>query len=217
MVKVNSSIDFIQSSGGNIDHVHHAKLSPLGDGFKPQGSSPLLPSGSIWLRPNDGQAERLEYQGEDSLFQIRPTEGYAYYTTTTTHPENLTLLFETTVVEDSRFITKFNTASSQFTVHVSGLYRISVSVRLNNSDSTTLGWSLSVNLNSQASITRISEEVPNASNGGGGHGVLTVIAPIQRGRKITISNVGFAAVAEEAGILIEFIRPLDLGNDSNIV
>ena len=58
-MRYNTSLDFIQPSGGNIVQAHRVGFDPQGIGVKPAGSSPTLPSGSLWIRPNDGQAERL--------------------------------------------------------------------------------------------------------------------------------------------------------------
>ena len=225
-MRMNSKLNFIQPSGGNIHHINHMKLLPLGDGFNPQGTHPILPSGSIWLEANDGQAERLAYQGRTSKFQAKSTEGYAYYTTTISQAyPSATILFvnfETTTVEDSRFITKDSddTAFNSFFIHVSGVYRISFSLReeftTNSSNITTTQLFLNVPF---SPVMAVQEEPTAVSDGGGQHATGQVILPLQAHSKIFLGALNLTGTGGvvEGGILIEFIRPLDLGSGSNVV
>jgi len=222
MININSSLDFIQPSGGNIDHVHNIKLLPLGDGSKPQGTSPTLPSGSVWLRPNDGQAERLEYQGRDSQFQIRPTEGYAHYLTVVprviTPPQDV--IFDQTIIEDTRFFSLDSSDKVHITVHVSGLYRISGAFRVINNISARVLIELSITKNDSISIGEAKNFGPSTGDGGGAHVSINVIAKLDVGDLIhfLFDASGFdTTTLHEGNTVMEFIRPLDLGNESNII
>ncbi|MHA2063081.1 MAG: hypothetical protein ACXABY_01750 [Candidatus Thorarchaeota archaeon] len=175
MVLLNTDIEFTSPSGGILQDVDRIEFIPLGDGFLPDGDSPNLPSGSLWLRPNDGQVERLNYQGTSGIFDVRNAEGCAVYTTTTLQA-SLTgrVDFETTVLEDSQFITKETPSDfGTFRIQVGGLWRITYSLRFDTpgagSDGTMrANFSQFIPTRSALSIaTRCESFVPVAGDEGG--------------------------------------------------
>ena len=225
-MKNNSNLDFMQPSGGNIDHSHHIKLLPLGDGVKPLSTGPILPSGSVWLRGNNGQAERLEYQGRDSSFQARPSEGYGFYVMTIptdVYPTGTALImdFDTTVVEDSHFMSmNRDDPSKRLRVHVSGLYRITACMRENVTDGG--GDSTTYDITTQnffQSLVSIGEVTTAIGDGGGQHSAMMTHVYLPPNANISVSATSLNAAGNiiEANLLVEFIRPLDLGNGSNVI
>ena len=223
-MKMNRGLVFIQPSGGNVDHVHHIKLLPLGDGFQSQGSSPGLPSGSVWLRPNDGQTERLEYQGEDSLFQTRPAEGYACYITTSLSTVRQAIdginanEIERTVLEDYGFYSLLDL--DHVKIHVSGLYRITASTRYDNTAVSVEEMSFQIRKNDTDDLVDMSSVVAHSSDGGGVHVCVNIIVKLNRGDEISFlaTEVGAAVLTLAEGMYtFEFIRPLDLGAGANII
>ena len=232
-MRYNTSIDFIQPSGGNLDHVNHVKLLSLGDGLKPEGSSPVLPKGnkgggSVWFRPNDGQMEHLEYQGEDTLFQTRVAEGYAAYTSdyaTRSTPldvdgtTRVIMTINSIILQDSHFFSNRFVSGGDIICHVSGLYRVSCSFRCDNTGGDgELTLSMQVN---GVDVTVGKTYVASSSDGGGCHVSLNFV-----GKLIPNDEIGFFPTTDIAvGDLImqdfcaifELIRPLDLGAGSNII
>lgn len=133
MIQFNTDINFIASSGGVLQDIDHITFTPLGLGFLPLGDTdPNLPSGSLWLRQNKGQIERLNYQGANDIFEARNAEGYAAYVTTTSQEVSSavigTINFETIIVEDTQFVQR-NGATNEFTFHVAGVWRCTFSAR----------------------------------------------------------------------------------------
>ncbi len=217
-MKFNTAVDFIQTSGGNVDHVHHAKLLPLGDDFLPEGSSPTLPSGSIWFRPNNGQAERLQYQGEDTTFQIRAGEGIANYIVNKTQDLPLDFTFDETLIEDSRFFTLINDEEVMF--HVSGIYRITMSVRGDNTDNDgdILTW-VSREPDGVGFFLRGTNYAASNGDDGGGHVFWSNIVYMQRGESIqphVLGGGGSSIDLEVCSLIVEFIRPINRG-ESNVI
>ncbi len=222
-MRFNTAIDFIQASGGNIDHIHHTKLLPLGSDFQPEGTSPTLPSGSIWFRPNEGQAERLEYQGEDTKFQIRPGEGVANYLVTTTQALPLDFTFDETLIEDSRFVTLGAGlglgGGDIIEFHVSGIYRITTSVRASNAGSDGAFTTSIADLDGSSSFLRGQNYIPSSSDGGNSHVFTSNVILLKEGARLQphILGVGPTVVLEAYSFMVEFIRPVNRGNGSNVI
>jgi len=123
MVLLNTNIDFTSPSGGILQDIDHIEFIPSGQGFLPDGDSPNLPSGGLWLRPNDGQVERLNYQGTSGIFGARNAEGCAVYTTDQLQGFGGGAVgFETVVLEDSQFINQ--ESSGTFKIQIQGLWRV---------------------------------------------------------------------------------------------
>ncbi len=215
MILLNTDIDFTSPSGGILQDIDHIEFIPSGVGFLPGGESPNLPSGSLWLRPNDGQLERLNYQGTSGIFDARNTEGYAIYTTTTTQAFGFgagIVTFETVVLEDSQFITQENTTT--FRIQVQGLWRVTYAARFDTPATGSLGtiragFSQYSPFRSMA-LTR--NEAFIASNGdqGGGCVYADVIVFLQRPAQIQLEllgRIGLDTNLVEAMFTFELIRP----------
>lgn len=146
MEQVNSPIDFIAPSGGNIIDCHSLR-------FLPTLETPTLPSGSIWMKPNDGQLERFLYQGTSGIFEIRDTEGHGSYTIRGDDTTDISIGATPTLLElgpegaesvdrldryiyyqEDDFVTSSWVigGTTQFTVKVSGLYKIAYSMPFHN-------------------------------------------------------------------------------------
>lgn len=212
MILLNTNIDFISPSGGILQDIDHIKLIPLGSGFLPLGDSPDLPSGSLWLRPNDGQLERLNYHGTSGIFDARNAEGYAIYTTTTRQVSIFGKVnFGTVVLEDSLFITQ--ETITDFRIHVQGLWRITYVVRVD----TPVGGSQGIvngrlgQLHPVRNLDNGQCDAQVASNDdqGGGCLYLNALILLTKGAllELTVSTLIADTDLVEAMLTFELIRP----------
>lgn len=213
MILLNTDIDFTSPSGGILQDIDHVEFIPLGSGFLPDGDSPDLPSGSLWLRSNDGQLERLNYQGTSGIFDARNAEGYAVYTTTTLQASiNGTVDFETVVVEDSQFITQ--EATDAFRIQVQGLWRVTYAARFDTPGGGSQG-TMSATLTQTVparvlSNTRCGSFVASNSDQGGGCVYANAIILFPRGAFVDLLVFPLDAADSdlvEAMITFELIRP----------
>ena len=130
-MKLDSNINFIQPSGGNILETHHAEFESL--------NPPSLPSGSVWFDPNDialrageTRTERLKYQTVSGVREIRVDEGYTAQHRTAllamgTPPEDYTANVDEFM--DDKF---YDQSGTDFTIQASGLYRVSYTIDIEN-------------------------------------------------------------------------------------
>ncbi len=157
-MKVNSNIDFIQASGGNVLETHHMEFETR-RGADPgaQAHGFILPSGSLWFHPNDDLAragetrtEHLRYQHASGIAPdpskgltdkvLRIDEGYAAYgvhlgpassaRAMPSVPNNFDPNMSGMV--DNKFYDHFD---DTFAVKASGLYRISYQFTVRNKSS----------------------------------------------------------------------------------
>ncbi len=134
-MRVNSEIDFIQASGGNMLETHHIE-------FETVAEEPTTPSGSVWFDPNDDLAranetrtEHLKYQTASGIRELRIDEGLSAYhfvpvfftTFPLSIPGNFGMNFSGIV--DNKFYDQFD---DTFAVKASGLYRISYQLAIRN-------------------------------------------------------------------------------------
>lgn len=212
MILLNTNIDFISPSGGILQDIDHVEFIPLGSEFLPLGDSPDLPSGSLWLRPNDGQLERLNYHGTSGIFDARNAEGYAVYTTTTRQVSIFDQVnFGTVVLEDSLFITQETITTFRINVH--GLWRVTYVVRVD----TPVGGSQGIlngrlgQLNPVRNVDNGRSNAQVASNGDQGGGCLYVNTLIlfPKGALIDLTVTTMLADTDlvEAMLTFELIRP----------
>ena len=204
----NADANFVQPSGGNILNVDHVL-------FVPQAENPLLPSGGMWMRANDGQVERLTVKGTSGVLECRNAEGFAFYSTTTTQDISagpITIGSYTTIIEDERFI---NLSSDTVIIHVSGLHRLSYTVTYLNG---TGGGAADGTVNAQILINGIklvgsemSAYIPIVSDGGQCLTVFYGMAILNVGDEIQIradqlQSLGTLDVVS-AILNVELIRP----------
>ena len=234
-MRYNTGLEFTQPSGGNVDHMNHAGMITLATelGRKPVGTSPSLPSGSVWLRDNEDvprRAERLEYQGEDTQFQTRTVEGYAAYinlrgwagsTGVTAIGLRIQWPLHGLIVEDTYFFTleEVDVRAKVF-INMSGLYKISCCTNfVTESSSSTTGF-LTMRRN-EIDVTSSSTVISADGDGGGGHVCINFVGPLDEGDDIEFfagkQSTGGTIFLHGACSTFEFIRPLDLGNGSNVV
>ncbi|MHA2063080.1 MAG: hypothetical protein ACXABY_01745 [Candidatus Thorarchaeota archaeon] len=129
MILFNTDIDGVPASGVAAEDIHHIVFIPKATTLDPE-----LPSGSLWLRPYDGEMEMFTYQGTSGILEVLNGQGYASY-----HQNDLNSLstsvpvittFQWREVQDSGFISAGNfpdngsAANSDFTINANGLYRI---------------------------------------------------------------------------------------------
>ena len=131
-MRTNAPIDFIQPSGGDVLEVHHAEFEPI-------DPTPTLPSGSVWLEPNDEllranetRVERLRYQTSSGIQEAKIDEGYCQYTNTLGLIPTITStpsLYATNVsgFVDRKFYDEVEKDKEEFVVKTSGLYRVTYS------------------------------------------------------------------------------------------
>lgn len=139
-MKINSSINFIQPSGGNVLEAHHIEFATV-------ATTPSLPSGSIWFEPNDDipranelRTERFRYQTVSGIRQIRIDEGYCSYGGADgtggdlgqEMPPQSTYTVTFSGLVDSKFYDQFE---DDVTIKVSGLYRIAYNFYIQNDSS----------------------------------------------------------------------------------
>lgn len=209
MVLLNTDITSTVSSGIDGNSVSHVL-------FVPQAVDPVLPSGSVWLRPNDGQVERLVIQGTSGILEIRNAEGFAFYHSTTSQSIASTSVIisgYTTIVEDSAFINL--TGGNTVIAHISGLYRLSYTVTYLNA---TGGGQSDGTVNAQILIngtkldgSEMSAYIPLVADGGQCSTVFYGMAILNRGDQIQIQadqlqSIGTLDVVS-AILYVEFIRP----------
>ena len=140
-MKINSNIDFIQTSGGNVLDAHHLEFESLIPEPSPASDTPnVLPSGSIWFDPNnlelragETHVERFKYQTVSGVREIRIDEGYSAHNRTSTlamgtPPEAYTVNFDEFM--DDKF---YDQSGTDFTIQASGLYRITYNINIQNS------------------------------------------------------------------------------------
>ncbi len=132
VLRHDSSINFIQPSGGNILETHHAEFESL-------TPTPSLPSGGVWFDPNDialrageTRTERLKYQTVSGVREVRVDEGYTAQHRTAllnmgSPPEEYNATFD--AIMDDKF---YDQSGTDFTIQVSGLYRVSYTIDIQN-------------------------------------------------------------------------------------
>jgi len=209
----NTDIDFISSSGGVLQDISHIEFIPLGSEFLPDGTSPDLPSGGLWLRPNDGQVERLNYQGTSGIFDARNTEGYAAYTTTTTAAFGFgSISFETVVFEDAAFINQDD--ATHWRIHVEGLWRITYAARFNTPTGGSPGTMRATLAQTEPTKnlfkTRCEQFVADDGDQGGGCVYANAMILIPRGARIRLDLLALGGLSTdlvEAMITFALIRP----------
>ena len=129
MTRFDTEVDGIQASGMVLKDVHHGTFIP-----KPTTLDPALPSGSLWLRPYDGQMEMLTYQGSSGILEVSNGQGFVSFSTSAVNSLSTSVPtiaeFNFAEIQEGQFISSAATYPgpsfdfSEFTIHVKGLYRI---------------------------------------------------------------------------------------------
>lgn len=163
-MRLNTSVDFVQPSGGNTLDVHHIEFEPT--------NPPDLPSGSLWYQPEDEQSEKFAYQGTSGIFEISTAEGIGYYENTTPqemNPGPYTIQWDRALINDTGF-SFLSSDSESIIIPISALYKLTYHVQFINN---TGGGASDTSLQARFMLngvgiagTLMAAYLPNQQNGG---------------------------------------------------